>query len=463
MKSKISKTIFREYDIRGIINETLFEQDAYLIGKGFCSLNSNNNFKTIAVGRDGRLSSPKISQSLIQGILQSGIDVIDIGCGPTPMLYFTRPSLKVDAAIMVTGSHNPPDHNGFKIMIGDKSFFGNDIQNLYKFICKGKFICGNGKLFKKNLKENYINALLNSSGPFPNIKVIWDCGNGATGEIISSLISKLPGDHQVLFEEIDGNFPNHHPDPVVDKNLEFLREKMFQTNADLGIAFDGDGDRIGILSKDGKLISGDILTAFLAGSILNEKKKEKVIVDVKCSQASIHSIEKQNGIPIICRTGHSIIKTKLKEMNAPLAGEMSGHIFFNDKWNGVDDAPYAALRVLEEIKRCGKNLNEFLEELSKFHASPEVRINCDDNIKFSLVEKIKFEVLKNYKISDVLSIDGVRVSSEKGWWLIRASNTQAALIARAEGVDQKSLKCLLQEIEKYLSQSGVEWNFKDIL
>ena len=463
MKKRISKTIFREYDIRGTVNKTLFENDAYLIGKGFCSLNSNKNIKTVAVGRDGRLSSPKISQSLINGILQSGIDVIDIGCGPTPMLYFTRPFLKVDAAIMVTGSHNPPNHNGFKIMIGDDSFFGNDIQDLYHSICNEQFNHGSGKLFKKNIKDNYINSLLNSSGPFSNKKVIWDCGNGATGEIITSLISKLPGEHHVLFEKIDGTFPNHHPDPVVDENLELLRDKMLQTNADLGIAFDGDGDRIGVLSKDGKLISGDILTAFLAGSILKEGKKEKIILDVKCSQTAINSIEKQNGAPFISRTGHSIIKTKLKEIDAPLAGEMSGHIFFNDKWSGVDDAPYAALRVLEEIKRREKGLVGFLDNLSEFYASPEIRIDCEDNIKFSIIEKIQNAVVKNYKNSDLLTIDGIRASSEKGWWLIRASNTQAALIARAEGVNQKGLIFLLQEIEKYLTQSGIDWSFKDIL
>lgn len=463
MQKTISKTIFREYDIRGIVNETLFEKDAYLIGKGFCSLYSDKNIKKIAVGRDGRLSSLKLSQSLTNGILKSGVDVIDIGCGPTPMLYFTRPFLKVDAAIMVTGSHNPPNHNGFKIMIGDASFFGNDIQDLYNSICNEKFNHGNGKLLKKNIKGNYINSLLNSSGPFPNIKVIWDCGNGATGEIITNLISKLPGEHHVLFEEIDGTFPNHHPDPVVDENLELLREQIFKTNADLGIAFDGDGDRIGVLSKEGKLIPGDVLTAFLAGSILKESKKEKVILDVKCSQAAINSIEKQNGTPFISRTGHSLIKTKLKEIGAPLAGEMSGHIFFNDKWNGVDDAPYAALRVLEEVKRREKGLVGFLENLSEFYASPEIRIDCEDDIKFSIIERIQTEVVKNYKSSELLTIDGVRATSNKGWWLIRASNTQAALIARAEGVDQKCLVYLLQEIEKYLSQSGVKWSSGDIL
>ena len=458
MKNKISKTIFREYDIRGIINETLFEEDAYLIGKGFCSLNSDKKIKKIAVGRDGRISSPKISQSLINGIIQSGVDVIDIGCGPTPMLYFTRPFLKVDAAIMVTGSHNPPNHNGFKIMFGDNSFFGNDIQDLYHSICNKKFIHGSGKLFKKNIKENYINSLLNSSGPFPNKKIIWDCGNGATGEIISSLISKLPGEHQVLFGEIDGTFPNHHPDPVVEDNLELLRDKMNKTNADLGIAFDGDGDRIGVLSKEGKLISGDILTAFLAGSILKESKKEKVILDVKCSQTAINSIEKQNGTPFISRTGHSLIKTQLKKIGAPLAGEMSGHIFFNDKWSGVDDAPYAALRVLEEIKRREKGLVGFLDNLSEFYASPEIRIDCEDNIKFSIVERIQTEVAKNYKSSDLLTIDGVRATSNKGWWLIRASNTQAALIARAEGKSAKNLDSLKDEISSYLKLVGINWN-----
>ena len=333
----ISKSIFREYDIRGIVDETLFQNCAYLIGKGFCYLNKKKKIVSIAVCRDGRLSSPKISEALIKGILESGVNVIDIGCGPTPMLYFSSFSLQVDAAIMVTGSHNPKNHNGFKIVLKSKSFYGKQIQQLYQCIIKQKFQNGVGKLITKDLRDDYISELLKRSGPFPNLRVIWDCGNGATGEIISKVIKKIPGKHKVLFGEIDGNFPNHHPDPTIEKNLIHLKNSLKTEKADLGISFDGDGDRIGVVSKDSNLISGDLLTSFLSGSILKRNKDQKIILDVKSSEKAIKSIEEQNGVAVISKTGHSLIKEKVKELNAPLAGEMSGHIFFNDNWYGFDD------------------------------------------------------------------------------------------------------------------------------
>jgi phosphomannomutase len=456
IKNKISKSIFREYDIRGIINETLFEDTAYLIGRGFCSL--NKNLSNIVVCRDGRLSSLNIVNSLIEGIKKSGVNVIDIGCGPTPMLYFASFLLNCDAGIMVTGSHNPKNHNGFKITLNNNSYYGENIQKLYKYILNNNFIEGKGILTKKNVKKRYEKCLLERSGPFPDIKVIWDCGNGATGEIISSIVKNLPGIHKVLFEEIDGNFPNHHPDPSVEKNLTALKEKMMIEKADLGISFDGDGDRIGILSKDKFLVPGDLITAFLSGSILKKNPNQPIVLDVKSSNLAVNSIKDQNGKAVIWKTGHSLIKAKIKEINAPLAGEMSGHIFFNDNWFGFDDAIYSALRCLQEIKSNKGGLSSFLKTLPISFSSPEIRIECEEKNKFKIVETVKKIASSCYDSSKLLLIDGVRVTNEKGWWLLRASNTQAALIVRAEGSSNVNLRALITEIKKNLIEAGLDIN-----
>ena len=454
IKNKISKSIFREYDIRGIINDTLFENTAYLIGRGFCSLNKNIN--NIVVCRDGRLSSLNIANSLIEGIKKSGVNVIDIGCGPTPMLYFSSFLLNCDAGIMVTGSHNPKNHNGFKMTLNNNSYYGENIQKLYKYILNNNFIEGKGILTKKNVKKEYEKCLLERSGPFPDIKVIWDCGNGATGEIISSIVKNLPGIHKVLFEEIDGNFPNHHPDPSVEKNLTALKEKMMIEKADLGISFDGDGDRIGILSKDKFLVPGDLITAFLSGSILKKNPNQPIVLDVKSSNLAVKSIKDQDGKAVIWKTGHSLIKEKIKEINAPLAGEMSGHIFFNDNWFGFDDAIYSALRCLQEIKSNKGGLSSFLKTLPISFSSPEIRIECEEKNKFKIVETVKKIASSCYDSSKLLLIDGLRVTNEKGWWLLRASNTQAALIVRAEGSSNFNLRALITEVKKYLIEGGLD-------
>ena len=459
IKNKISKSIFREYDIRGIINETLFEDTAYLIGRGFCSL--NKNLSNIVVCRDGRLSSLNIINSLIEGIKKSGVNVIDIGCGPTPMLYFASFLLNCDAGIMVTGSHNPKNHNGFKITLNNNSYYGKNIQKLYKYILNNNFIEGKGILTKKNVKKEYEKCLLERSGPFPDIKVIWDCGNGATGEIISSIVKNLPGIHKVLFEEIDGNFPNHHPDPSVEKNLIALKEKMTIEKADLGISFDGDGDRIGILSKDKFLVPGDLITAFLSGSILKKNPNQPIVLDVKSSNLAVKSIEDQNGKAVIWKTGHSLIKTKIKEINAPLAGEMSGHIFFNDNWFGFDDAIYSALRCLQEIKSNKGGLSSFLKTLPISFSSPEIRIECEEKNKFKIVETVKKIASSCYDSSKLLLIDGLRVTNEQGWWLLRASNTQAALIIRAESTSSQNLEFLINEINIFLNKAGFDKNIND--
>ena len=457
-KTEINKSIFREYDIRGIINQTLFEKDAFEIGKGFCSLNKKHDLKKIAVCRDGRLSSPNIASALISGLLESGVDVIDIGCGPTPMLYFAGIKLNTDAGIMVTGSHNPSDHNGFKIVLNNKSFFGAEIQKLYNIILKKDFITGKGLIFKNDIRNEYIDCLLERSGPFPNLKVVWDCGNGATGEVIEELVKKLPGQHKVLFSKIDGSFPNHHPDPTVEKNLNHIKEAMVIEKADLGISFDGDGDRLGVLSQNKELVAGDILTTFLSGSILKIRKNKKIIFDIKSSQTAFDLVKKQKGQPVISKTGHSLIKSKIKETGAPLAGEMSGHIFFNDNWFGFDDALYASLRCLQEIKIRKGGLVNYLKTIPKSYTSPEIRIDCDEKIKFESISKIIKLCSKEYEASKILTLDGIRITTDTSWWLIRASNTQAALIARAEGLTKKDLTNALLNVHKYLKCVEINWD-----
>ncbi len=458
-KNTISKSIFREYDIRGIINKTLENENAYEIARGFCSL---NKIHTVVVCRDGRESSPTLTEFLIKGVLKSGVNVIDIGCGPTPMLYFASIFLKSDAAFMVTGSHNPVNYNGFKIVLKNKSFFGNDLQKLYRSIKKQKFVEGNGTLKKTDVKNIYVDQLLKKSGPFPDLKVIWDCGNGSTGQIVSSLVKKLPGKHYVLFSKIDGKFPNHHPDPTIKENLKQLKLKMDKEKADLGIAFDGDGDRIGILTKEKDLVPGDILTAFLSGGVIFKGGNNKIVLDIKSSFSAINSIEKQGGVAYLHKTGHSNIKNILKEIKAPLAGEVSGHIFFNDFWFGFDDAPYAALRVLGEIKRRNYGITKFKKNLTKYYTSPEIRINCDDNKKFQIVKKISSMAITDFGSKNCNKIDGIRVDSKDGWWLIRASNTEASLIVRFEARDKKNYNSIINKIVFYLEIFNLKIKYKNL-
>ena len=455
---EIDKNIFREYDIRGIIGKSLSNHIAYLIGKGFSTLVKKNNGSKIAVGRDGRLSSPSLSENLILGMIDSGIDVIDIGCVPTPMLYFTRPLLKIDAAMMVTGSHNPPHHNGFKMMVGDNSLYGDGIKSLYEIINTKDFIKASGSRKVINILRKYKNKLLEKSGPFRPVNIVWDCGNGSSGELINELVKNIPGKHHVMFSEIDGNFPNHHPDPVVKKNLNDLIFHVKKHNADFGIAFDGDGDRIGVVDKFGGIVAGDLLTSFLAQSIICKTPSSKIIFDVKSSQTAIDYVRFIGGDPIVWKTGHSLIKTKMKELKAPLAGEMSGHIFFSDDWYGFDDAPYAALRIIQQHCSNNGDLNQFIKNFPKSFVSPEIRIECEEGQNFKIIEKIKKQIFSQYPKEKVLNIDGVRVSNKNGWWLVRASNTEEAIIARAESDSKKTLELLIEEISQNLKFAGLNWN-----
>ena len=460
-------TILRLYDIRGIVNKTLNSNDAFMLGYFFgVTVKQNNlskNKPLIVIGMDGRLSSPLLENYLNDGLKQSGCDVYRIGMGPTPMLYFASHHFNADGAIQVTGSHNPKDYNGFKIVIDQKSFFGENIIQLGELAKTGMNEVYEGKKKKVNINDVYIEEILKPisgvSSKLANKTIIWDCGNGAAGPSIDIITKKLPGNHIVLFSEVDGNFPNHHPDPTDVSTLKFLSSKMKELKADLGIGFDGDGDRLGVIDKQGRPIAGDLLTAFLSKSLnIQNDNNKTVILDIKSSHTAYNKIL-ENGLNAeIWKTGHSQIKKRMKEINAPLAGEMSGHIFFADDYYGYDDALYASIRLLKLLAN-GYNLEEFISSLPLTFASPEIKLNCSDNIKFDLVARVLKQALKDYLPTDIITLDGVRVQNKFGWWLIRPSNTEAAVVIRFEGNSQKNKDLLLLEVQQRLNNEGLTWEF----
>ena len=349
---RLDPTMLREYDIRGIVGRTLHPADAFAVGRGFGSMIIRSGGKTVAVGYDGRLSSPELEQRLVEGLMSAGIDVLRVGRGPTPMLYFAAFTRETDGAMMVTGSHNPPDYNGFKMMIGRKPFYGEQIKKLGDELARGETTEGKGSAQEIDVRSDYVARLLADwDGGDRKLTVVWDNGNGAAGEVLSRLVAALPGEHVVLNQEIDGRFPTHHPDPTVAKNLEQLQAEVLRRRADVGIAFDGDADRIGLVDDTGHILFGDHLLVVLARDVLTRLPGATVIADVKASQVLFDEIGRAGGTPLMYKTGHSLIKAKMAETGAPLAGEMSGHIFFADRWYGFDDALYAAVRVLGIIAR----------------------------------------------------------------------------------------------------------------
>ena len=449
--------ILRAYDIRGIVGENLNYLDAEILGKIFSSsLNLNNK---VVVCRDGRLSSPEISKYLIKGLKDSGSHVVDIGIGPSPMLYFAANTLNSDGAIMVTGSHNPPNYNGFKMMKGAAPFFGQDIKDIGKKGLNGQWeSLEGGKIEKKNIENEYLDSMIKSSKLDKiksNLKVVWDSGNGSAGIIMEKLVNRLPGKHILINKEINGNFPSHHPDPTEPKNLKDLIKTVRNNNFDLGIAFDGDGDRIGIVSSKGNIIWGDQLVAFLAKEVLKSIPGSSIIVDVKSSKCIFDEIKNLGGNPFMWKTGHSFIKTKMKEISSPLAGEMSGHIFFSDRYFGFDDALYAALRVLELIDD-NQTLDLFLDSLPNTYSTPEIKISCSDKKKFLIIEELG-EIVDDTNYS-VNKVDGLRVNCNNGWWLLRASNTQEALIARMESNNKKDLELMKIEVDNLLKKYDLSLN-----
>lgn len=451
---KFDSTILREYDIRGIVGSTLHVADATAIGRAFGTMVRRKGGKRVALGYDGRLSSPELAAACVDGLTSVGVDVVEIGCVSTPMLYFAVWHLEADGGIQITGSHNPPDYNGFKMMMGKKSFYGADIQKLGELAAKGDLESGKGTVDKKNILDAYAERLLKDVKPGKKkLKVAWDTGNGAVGVSIRAVVSGLPGEHFILNEKVDGTFPAHHPDPTIPKNLEQLAAEVKRRGCDLGIAFDGDGDRIGAIDGKGRILWGDQLMILWARDVLKTRPGATVIADVKASQALFDEITRAGGTPLMWKTGHSLIKTKMAELGAPLAGEMSGHVFFADTFYGFDDALYCGLRLLNIVANDGQSLAEMRDKLPQLVNTPELRFDCAEDRKFRIVEEVKARLKQaGAKVAD---IDGVRVNTPDGWWLLRASNTQAVLVARCESANEAGLERLKAELKDALAASDV--------
>ncbi len=449
-------TSLREYDIRGIVGKTLTPQDGFAIGRTFGSMIARSGGSTVSVGYDGRTHSPELEKALVEGLKASGMNVLRVGRGPTPLLYFAAFTRGTDGAVMVTGSHNPPEYNGFKMMIGRKPFFGKDITELGRLAAAGDVVdetTGHDELV--DLKPDYVARLARDwDGGERRLKIVWDNGNGAAGEVLQELIKHIPGDHTVLFPEIDGRFPNHHPDPTVPKNLEALIAAVQGSGADLGIAFDGDADRIGAVDGQGHILFGDQLLVILARDVLKTHPGAIIISDVKASQVLFDEIGRAGGSPLMWKTGHSLIKAKMAETGSPLAAEMSGHVFFADKWYGFDDALYAAIRLAGIVARSPLSLAEIHDALPAVVNTPELRFDCDDERKFTVIAEVAAR-LKTAGAA-VSETDGVRVKTDDGWWLLRASNTQSVLVARAEAKDLAGLERLKGDLVTQLESSGIE-------
>jgi phosphomannomutase len=451
---RFDPTILREYDIRGIVGETLHTDDAWAIGRSYGTLLAESGGTSVAVGYDGRLSSPELEAALVEGLKQTGLDVIRIGRGPTPMLYYAAVTQGVDGGVQVTGSHNPPSHNGFKMMVGKKSFFGKDIQRIGQVAADGVWKTASGTVRDLSVFDEYVARLARDYDGEKPLKVVWDAGNGATGEALVALVKQLPGTHILLNEEIDGNFPAHHPDPTEPHNLIQLQNKVAETKADLGIAFDGDGDRIGIVDGQGRILWGDQLLVIMGRDVLRSFPGGTIIADVKASQVLFDQIAAMGGTPLMWKTGHSLIKAKMAELGSPLAGEMSGHIFFNDKWYGFDDALYAGVRMLGIIGRSSETIDQMRDALPQVINTPELRFPCSETRKFAVINEVKARLEEAG--AEVSAVDGVRVNTPDGWWLLRASNTQDVLVARAEAKTDEGLARLKQTLADQLIASGIE-------
>lgn len=449
---RFNPTILREYDIRGIVGDTLNAEDAYAIGRVFGTIIARAKGKTVAVGYDGRESSPDLVKALVKGITESGTSVKTIGLGPTPMLYYAVHELKADGGIMVTGSHNPPNYNGFKMMLGKRAFYGEMIKGLGRMAADGEVDDGKGSVESHDIFKRYIARLLRDYDGTA-LNVAWDPGNGAAGDAVTELVRHLPGRHIVINGEIDGSFPNHHPDPTVEENLEQLKAVVREEGMDFGLAFDGDGDRIGAVDSQGRIIWGDQILLILARHLLKELPDSTIIADVKASQVLFEGVEKAGGKPVMWRTGHSLIKEKMAETEAPLAGEMSGHIFFKHRFYGHDDALYAGLRFMQAIGDAGGSLDAIYDALPHYVNTPELRFPCSNDRKWQVIEEVRDRLAEQG--ADVVAVDGVRVNTADGWWLLRASNTQDVLVARAESMCEEGLTRLKASLKTELEKSSV--------
>ncbi len=441
----MNQNIFREYDIRGIVGEQLTDETVEIIGRALGTFYNRNGAKRIAVGYDARMSSPRFRDLLVKGLNETGCDALLIGRVPTPVLYHTVFTKEVDGGVMITGSHNPPDHNGFKICLGKSTLFGSQIQEIKEIALSGEFAKGVGTVEEIEVLADYETDILSKINLGDRkLKVVVDGGNGMGGVTGVPVYEKLGCELVKLFTEPDSNFPNHHPDPTVTENLQDAIKAVRETGADLGIAFDGDGDRIGVVDENGRIIWGDELMVLLSREILKEMPGATIIAEVKCSQNLFKDIANNGGNPIMWKAGHSLIKAKMKETGAALAGEMSGHIFFANRFYGFDDATYAGARVLEILSKTDKTLSQLLSDLPKTFSTPELRVDCSDERKFEIVRKIADEFAQT---NEVITIDGARILFENGWGLVRASNTQAILVLRFEADSEENLRAIQQKVE----------------
>ena len=460
MSHTFDPTILREYDIRGIIGETLGADDARAIGRTFGSMLREAGGERVAVGYDGRVSSPMLEHALVEGLNAAGCDAVRVGLGPTPMLYYAEASDRdIDGGIQITGSHNPPNYNGFKMVFQGRPFFGADIQELGRRSAAGEWSDGTGTVEDRDIVDEYVSRMITAldgidAEALEGIRVGWDAGNGSAGPALEKLVARLPGEHHLLFTEVDGEFPNHHPDPTVEENLADLKKLVSAKSLDFGVAFDGDGDRIGAIDGEGRVIWGDQLLMIYAEDLLTTMSGATIIADVKASRALFDHVEKCGGEPLMWKTGHSLIKSKMKETGSPLAGEMSGHVFFADEYYGFDDALYAGVRLLAASARLGKSVTELRGAMPDMINTPEMRFQVDESRKFAAIEEVKDRLANSD--AQVNGTDGVRVNTEDGWWLLRASNTQDVLVARAESDTQEGLARLMDQIDEQLRLSGLE-------
>ena len=454
MSYRFDPTILREYDIRGVVGKTLSSADAQAIGRAYAVALGEAGGGRVAVGYDGRLTSPELEAALVDGLVTEGAEVVRIGRGPTPMLYYAAATLGVDGGVMVTGSHNPPDHNGFKFVFQGKPFYGAAIRRLGEIaLALDAPQQRRGRFTDLAIRNDYVARLARDYDGARPLTVAWDAGNGATGEVMQELTARLPGRHILLNETIDGTFPAHHPDPTMPENLVQLQQAVARERCDIGVAFDGDGDRIGVVDGRGRILWGDQLMVVLARDVLARHPGAPIIADVKASQVLFDEIARMGGRPVMAATGHSLIKAKLAETRAPLAGEMSGHIFFADGYYGFDDAVYVAVRLLGVLSRSPESLAELGDRLPAVVNTPELRFPCDETRKFEVVHEVRERLRKAQ--AEMTDIDGVRVRTADGWWLLRASNTQAVLVARAESTTKDGLARLKAVLAAELAASGV--------
>lgn len=438
-----------------MVGEDFGEDDLFAIGRAFGSEMAERGLKTACVGYDGRLSSPALEEALVEGLTACGIDVLRSGRGPSPMLYYATYALKADAGLMITGSHNPPEFNGLKMTLGGKAFFDEDIQGLGRRVAAGDYVDGAGSSKQVDVFDDYVARIAADYTGAKDLRVAWDPGNGAAGEVTDALTAKLPGTHFVINSKIDGTFPAHHPDPTVEKNLTQLKELVAANDCDLGIGFDGDGDRIGVVDREGNVMWGDQLLVMVARDVLADHPGAPILCDVKASRVFFDEIKKMGGEPVMWKAGHSHIKSKMAELNSPLAGEMSAHIFFKHRYYGYDDAVYTAVRLLSVVASSDRSFTGMLAALPVMYNTPEIRFDCPDDRKFTVVDEItaRARTLDGVEIFDM---DGVRAETAYGWWLLRASNTQPMLVVRCESDTADGLERLKDDVRAQLALSSVD-------